>query len=69
LKSPSFFGRKEHWRGRGRRCSRQRHWYLSERDIIRAVARRGTAVFNDALSMHMTAEVITTSEFMWSWKK
>jgi hypothetical protein len=39
------------------------------RDIIRAVARSGTAVFNDALSMHMTAEVITTSEFMWPWKK
>jgi CBS domain-containing protein len=35
---------------------------LSERDIIRAVAKRGTAVFNDAVSMHMTAEVITTSE-------
>src|SRR3979490_1289872 len=34
---------------------------LSERDIIRAVAKRGTAVFNDAVSMHMTAEVITTS--------
>jgi CBS domain-containing protein len=35
---------------------------LSERDIIRAVAKRGTAVFNDAVSMYMTAEVITTSE-------
>ena len=35
---------------------------LSERDIVRAVAKRGTAVFNDAVSMHMTAEVITTSE-------
>ena len=35
---------------------------LSERDIVRAVVKRGTAVFNDAVSMHMTAEVITTSE-------
>ena len=35
---------------------------LSERDIVRAVAKRGTGVFNDAVSMHMTAEVITTSE-------
>ena len=35
---------------------------LSERDIVRAVAKRGTAVFNDAVSMYMTAEVITTSE-------
>ena len=35
---------------------------LSERDIVRAVAKRGTAVFHDTVSMHMTAEVITTSE-------
>lgn len=35
---------------------------LSERDIIRAVAKRGVAVFNDAASMHMTAEVTTTRE-------
>jgi CBS domain-containing protein len=35
---------------------------LSERDIIRTVAKRGTAVFNDSVSMHMTAEVITISE-------
>jgi CBS domain-containing protein len=35
---------------------------LSERDIVRAVAKRGTAVFDDGVSMHMTAEVITTSE-------
>ena len=35
---------------------------LSERDIVRAVAKRGTAVFNDAASVHMTAEVMTTSE-------
>ena len=35
---------------------------LSERDIVRAVAKRGTTVFNEAVSMHMTTEVITTSE-------
>ena len=35
---------------------------LSERDIVRAVAKRGIAVFSDAVSMHMTAEVITTNE-------
>jgi CBS domain-containing protein len=35
---------------------------LSERDIVRAFAKRGTAVFNEAVSMHMTADVITTSE-------
>ena len=35
---------------------------LSERDIVRAVAKYGTAVFNDAVSMHMTAEVLTTRE-------
>ena len=35
---------------------------LSERDIVRAVAKRGIAVFNDSVSMHMTAEVITTNE-------
>ena len=35
---------------------------LSERDIVRALAKRGTAAFNDAVSKHMTAEVITTSE-------
>ena len=35
---------------------------LSERDIVRAVVKCGTAVFNDAVSTHMTAKVITTSE-------
>jgi CBS domain-containing protein len=35
---------------------------LSERDIVRALAKRGAAVLNEAVSMHMTAEVITTSE-------
>ena len=35
---------------------------LSERDIVRAVAKCGTAVFNDAVSMHMTTKVVTTSE-------
>ena len=35
---------------------------FSERDIVRAVAKRGPAVFNHAVSKHMTAEVMTTSE-------
>ncbi|WP_036260064.1 CBS domain-containing protein [Methylocapsa aurea] len=35
---------------------------LSERDIIRAVAKRGANVFNDAVSMHMTIKVTTTTE-------
>jgi len=35
---------------------------LSERDIVHAVAKRGTAVFNDAVALHMTTEVITTSD-------
>jgi CBS domain-containing protein len=35
---------------------------LSERDIVRAVANRGTTLFNDAVSVHMTTDVITTTE-------
>ena len=35
---------------------------LSERDIVRAAAKRGTAVFGDASSLHMTTKVTTTSE-------
>ncbi len=35
---------------------------LSERDIIRAVATRGIAALDDAVSMHMTAKVITAVE-------
>ena len=35
---------------------------LTERDIVRAVANRGTTLFNDAVSVHMTTDVITTSE-------
>ena len=35
---------------------------ISERDIVRAVAKRGTAVFGDASSLHMTTKVTTTSE-------
>ena len=35
---------------------------LSERDIVHAVAKRGTAVFGDASSLHMTTKVTTTSE-------
>ncbi len=35
---------------------------LSERDIVRAVAKCGTAVFSNAVSTHMTTKMITTSE-------
>jgi CBS domain-containing protein len=35
---------------------------LSERDIVRVLAEHGAAVFNDAVSVHMTTEVIATSE-------
>ena len=35
---------------------------LSERDIVRAVVKCGAAVFNDAVSTHMTTKVISTSE-------
>ena len=35
---------------------------LSERDIVRAVVKCGIAVFNDAVSTHMTTKMITTSE-------
>ena len=35
---------------------------LSERDIVRAVVKCGAAVFNDAVSTHMTTKMITTSE-------
>src|SRR4051794_2843907 len=32
---------------------------ISERDIARAVARRGAAVLNEPVSQHMTAKVVT----------
>jgi CBS domain-containing protein len=35
---------------------------LSERDILRAVGNGGAATLNDAVSKHMTAEVLTTHE-------
>ena len=35
---------------------------LSERDIVRVLAEHGATAFNDAVSVHMTTEVITTSE-------
>jgi len=35
---------------------------LSERDIVRAVVKCGAAVFNDAVSTHMTTKLVTTSE-------
>lgn len=34
----------------------------SERDIIRAIARQGAAALDDAVSRHMTAKVVTTTE-------
>jgi len=35
---------------------------LSERDIVRAVGRRGASALNDAVSAHMTSKVVTTTE-------
>lgn len=35
---------------------------VSERDIVRAIASRGAKALDDAISMHMTTEVVTTSE-------
>jgi CBS domain-containing protein len=35
---------------------------LSERDIVRAVGRRGAKALDDAASMHMTTKVVTTRE-------
>jgi CBS domain-containing protein len=35
---------------------------LSERDIVRAIGRRGSKALDDAVSMHMTTHVVTTTE-------
>jgi CBS domain-containing protein len=35
---------------------------LSERDIVRAVGRRGAKALDDAASMHMTTQVVTATE-------
>jgi CBS domain-containing protein len=35
---------------------------LSERDIVRAIGRGGSAALGDAVSMHMTSRVITATE-------
>jgi CBS domain-containing protein len=35
---------------------------LSERDIVRVLVEHGATVFNDAVSLHMTTELITTGE-------
>jgi CBS domain-containing protein len=35
---------------------------LSERDIVRAVGQRGAAALEDAVTMHMTARVMTAHE-------
>ncbi|PSC04394.1 inosine-5-monophosphate dehydrogenase [Alsobacter soli] len=37
---------------------------LSERDIVRALGKRGAEALNDAVSAHMTAEVITCAPDM-----
>jgi CBS domain-containing protein len=35
---------------------------ISERDIVRAIAQKGPASLNDAVSLHMTTKVVTTAE-------
>jgi CBS domain-containing protein len=35
---------------------------LSERDIVRAIGRRGAKALDDAVSMHMTTRVVTATE-------
>jgi CBS domain-containing protein len=35
---------------------------LSERDIVRAIGRRGAEALGDAVSAHMTSKVVTTTE-------
>ena len=35
---------------------------LSERDIVRAMARQGASALDDAVSRHMTERVVTTTE-------
>ena len=37
---------------------------FSERDLVRALAKSGSEVLNDAVSRHMTARVITATEDM-----
>lgn len=38
------------------------HGILSERDIVRAIGRGGSAALDDAVSVHMTSRVVTTTE-------
>jgi len=38
------------------------HGILSERDIVRAIGRSGPNALDDAVSMHMTSKVVTTTE-------
>ncbi len=35
---------------------------LSERDIVRAIGRKGSEALGDSVSMHMTTKVVTTTE-------
>jgi CBS domain-containing protein len=36
---------------------------ISERDIVRAIAHKGAPALNDAVSIHMTTKVVTTTEY------
>jgi CBS domain-containing protein len=38
------------------------HGILSERDIVRAIGRGGPSALDDAVSVHMTSRVVTTTE-------
>jgi CBS domain-containing protein len=38
------------------------HGILSERDIVRAIGRGGPTALDDAVSVHMTPRVVTTTE-------
>jgi CBS domain-containing protein len=38
------------------------HGILSERDIVRAIGRGGPGALDDAVSVHMTSRVVTTTE-------
>jgi CBS domain-containing protein len=38
------------------------HGILSERDIVRAIGRGGPTALDDAVSVHMTSRVVTTTE-------
>jgi CBS domain-containing protein len=62
LKSPKFWSRRTLARSWSTDDQGSVLGILSERDIVRAVANRGTTLFNDAVSVHMTTDVITTTD-------